>query len=95
MNATIETQNLMRRYGNVTAVDDFSLRVEPGEIYAFLGLNGAVKTTTIRMLLEQSNRLLEAHVLGTKSSCWWQKTVAMPAFRTCQSIDAPARITHP
>ena len=51
MNATIETQNLMRRYGNVTAVDDFSLRVERGEIYAFLGLNGAGKTTTIRMLL--------------------------------------------
>ena len=75
MNATIETQNLMKRYGNVTAVNGFSLRVERGEIYAFLGLNGAGKTTTIRMLLGTVNRLLEAHVLGTKSSCWWQKTV--------------------
>ena len=47
----IETDNLSKRYGDVTAVDGLSLRVPEGEIYAFLGLNGAGKTTTIRMLL--------------------------------------------
>ncbi|MGA2490978.1 MAG: ABC transporter ATP-binding protein [Anaerolineales bacterium] len=47
----IETENLGKRYGDVTAVEDLSLRVGEGEIYAFLGLNGAGKTTTIRMLL--------------------------------------------
>jgi ABC-2 type transport system ATP-binding protein len=51
MNPAIETRNLTKRYGDVTAVDDLSLRVDAGEIYAFLGLNGAGKTTTIRMLL--------------------------------------------
>jgi ABC-2 type transport system ATP-binding protein len=53
MNATavIETFDLSKRYGRVQAVEHLSLRVEEGEIYAFLGLNGAGKTTTIRMLL--------------------------------------------
>ena len=51
MNWAIETENVSKRYAEVTAVDDLSLRVAEGEIYAFLGLNGAGKTTTIRMLL--------------------------------------------
>ena len=51
MNAIIETDALVKRYGDVVAVENLSLRVEEGEIYAFLGLNGAGKTTTIRMLL--------------------------------------------
>ncbi len=51
MNLTIETEDLGKRYGDVTAVEHLSLRVAQGEIYAFLGLNGAGKTTTIRMLL--------------------------------------------
>ena len=51
MNLPIETEDLGKRYGNVTAVKHLSLRVAEGEIYAFLGLNGAGKTATIRMLL--------------------------------------------
>ena len=51
MNKAIETGNLVKRYGDVTAVDGVSLSVAQGEIYAFLGLNGAGKTTTIRLLL--------------------------------------------
>ena len=51
MNWIIETENLGKRYGNITAVEGLSLRVGEGEIYTFLGLNGAGKTTTIRMLL--------------------------------------------
>jgi ABC-2 type transport system ATP-binding protein len=50
-NFAIETENLGKRYGKVTAVEQLSLRVARGEIYAFLGLNGAGKTTTLRMLL--------------------------------------------
>jgi ABC-2 type transport system ATP-binding protein len=46
------TTDLSKRYrGNVLAVDEVNLRVASGEIYAFLGLNGAGKSTTIRMLL--------------------------------------------
>lgn len=51
MTPAIETTTLSKHYGDVRAVDGISLRVERGEIYAFLGLNGAGKTTTIRMLL--------------------------------------------
>jgi ABC-2 type transport system ATP-binding protein len=53
MSVMIETHDLGKHYGygNVKAVEHLSLRVDEGEIYAFLGLNGAGKTTTIRMLL--------------------------------------------
>lgn len=48
----VATNGLSKRYrGNVLAVDGVNLRVAQGEIYAFLGLNGAGKSTTIRMLL--------------------------------------------
>jgi ABC-2 type transport system ATP-binding protein len=46
----IETQHLSRRFGNLVAVRDVSLRVERGEIFGVLGPNGAGKSTTIRML---------------------------------------------
>jgi ABC-2 type transport system ATP-binding protein len=51
MPPAIHTHDLTRRFGRLTAVDQLNLRVEQGEIYAFLGLNGAGKTTTIRLLL--------------------------------------------
>jgi len=47
----IQTVGLVKRYADVTAVDDLDLRVRTGEVYGFLGRNGAGKTTTIRMLL--------------------------------------------
>ncbi len=63
----IETHQLVKRFGDVTAVDGLSLRVARGEIYAFLGLNGAGKTTTIRMLLGMIKpNAGEAHLLGTR-----------------------------
>ena len=46
----IHIQNLVKKYGDVSAVDDISLDVQAGEIFAFLGPNGAGKTTTIKML---------------------------------------------
>ncbi|MFB1064326.1 ABC transporter ATP-binding protein [Natrinema sp. H-ect4] len=46
----INTSSLSKRYGDTTAVDELSLRIEPGTIYGFLGPNGAGKTTTMRML---------------------------------------------
>ncbi len=46
----IETQHLTRRYGALTAVEDLTFRVEPGEVLGFLGPNGAGKSTTMRML---------------------------------------------
>ena len=47
---TINTENLTRTFGNLTAVDNLTLSIEKGEVFGFLGPNGAGKTTTIRML---------------------------------------------
>ncbi len=47
----IETVALTRRFNDVTAVDQLSLAVEPGEVFGLLGPNGAGKTTTIKMLI--------------------------------------------
>jgi len=74
MNTAIETKNLSKNYGDVLAVSDLSLRVNAGEIYAFLGLNGAGKTTTIRMLLgmiKPSNG--DATVLGKQINARGEK----------------------
>jgi ABC-2 type transport system ATP-binding protein len=46
----IETENLTKRFGDVTAVDNLTLKVNAGEVFGFLGPNGAGKTTTVRML---------------------------------------------
>jgi len=46
----IETENLTRKFGDLTAVDAVTFRVEEGEVFGFLGPNGAGKTTTVRML---------------------------------------------
>ncbi|GAB4123238.1 MAG: ABC transporter ATP-binding protein [Acidobacteriota bacterium] len=46
----VETVELTRRFGSFTAVDRVSLTVQQGEIFGFLGSNGAGKSTTIRML---------------------------------------------
>ena len=51
MSAVLAAQGLTRRFGDVTAVDDVTLEVRPGEVVGLLGANGAGKTTTIRMLL--------------------------------------------
>jgi ABC-2 type transport system ATP-binding protein len=51
MDDAIELTNVTKRYGGVTAVDRFSLRVPRGSIVGFLGPNGAGKTTTIRMIM--------------------------------------------
>jgi ABC-2 type transport system ATP-binding protein len=46
----IQVDNLTRRFGTFTAVDQVSFQVERGEVFGFLGANGSGKSTTIRML---------------------------------------------
>lgn len=46
----IEVSNLVKRYGNHTAVDHLSFQIEKGKIYGFLGPNGAGKSTTMNMI---------------------------------------------
>jgi len=47
----IQARDLTRRFGKFTAVDAITFHVEPGEVFGFLGANGAGKTTAIRMLI--------------------------------------------
>ena len=46
----IEVKNLVKRYGDHTAVDHLSFEIEKGKIYGFLGPNGAGKSTTMNMI---------------------------------------------
>ncbi len=50
MNLAITTESLTKKFGAFTAVDAISLEVAQGEIFGFLGANGAGKTTAMRML---------------------------------------------
>lgn len=50
MKEILTIQNLVKKYGDLTAVDGLSLSVQEGELFAFLGPNGAGKSTTINIL---------------------------------------------
>lgn len=50
MPAAIEVRDLRKEYGPLTAVDGVSLTIQPGEVYALLGHNGAGKSTTVEIL---------------------------------------------
>ncbi|HEX5167952.1 MAG TPA: ABC transporter ATP-binding protein [Cyclobacteriaceae bacterium] len=61
----ISVQHLTKRFGSFTAVDNISFDVEKGEIFGFLGANGAGKTTAMRMLCGLSFPTSgQAHVAG-------------------------------
>jgi ABC-2 type transport system ATP-binding protein len=51
MTPTIEVNHLYKNYRQFTAVSDLSFSVNKGDVFGFLGENGAGKSTTIRMLL--------------------------------------------
>jgi ABC-type multidrug transport system ATPase subunit len=51
MSTVIGTAGLVKRYGQLRAVDGIDLDVRAGDVYGFLGANGSGKTTTVRMLL--------------------------------------------
>ena len=63
----IETKNLTKRFGNLTAVNDLTISLEPGKIYGFLGPNGAGKTTTMSILSDLIKQTSgEAFIEGNK-----------------------------
>src|ERR1700710_2872938 len=51
MSIVIRVNNLVKQFGDLRAVDDLSFTVNKGDVYGFLGQNGAGKSTTIRLLL--------------------------------------------
>ena len=56
MNNIIQIDRLCKSFGEVKAVQDLSFRVKEGELFAFLGVNGAGKSTTISILCGQLAR---------------------------------------
>ena len=56
MNNIIEIDNLSKSFGEVKAVRDLSFRVKEGELFAFLGINGAGKSTTINIMCGQLSK---------------------------------------
>ena len=70
----IEAENLTKKFGNLTAVDNLTLQVNVGEVFGFLGPNGAGKTTTVRMLCCLISRLsgtakISDYTIGEESDC--------------------------
>lgn len=56
MSSIIEISSLSKRFGEVQAVNDLSFRVKEGELFAFLGINGAGKSTTINIMCGQLSK---------------------------------------
>ena len=56
MDNIIKIKNLKKSFGTITAVNDISFKVKQGELFAFLGLNGAGKSTTINILVGVEKR---------------------------------------
>lgn len=68
-NTVISVHNLVKKFGNFTAIDNLNFEVYAGEIFGFLGANGAGKTTAIRILSGLSVPTSgEAVVAGFRSS---------------------------
>jgi ABC-2 type transport system ATP-binding protein len=61
----IETRQLTKRYGDLTAVNDISFKVDTGQVLGFLGPNGAGKSTTMKMIA-----VFLAPTSGPISLCW-------------------------
>ncbi len=68
MRNSIEINNLYKHFGEVKAVQDLSFRVKEGELFAFLGVNGAGKSTTISIMCGQQSKDGGTVQIGGKST---------------------------
>jgi ABC-2 type transport system ATP-binding protein len=100
----LATFALTKRFGSVCALEHLEIRVEPGEIYGFLGRNGAGKTTTIRLLLgmirpsEGRAEVFGSHVHAGSDSIWRrvghlvETAAAYPELTTRENLDVALRL---
>lgn len=100
----VATHGLTRRYGRVVAVDGIDLRVRRGELYGFLGRNGAGKSTTIRMLLgmirpDAGHAELLGHPVRPEAPALWARVghlveaaVAWPELTVRENLEVCRRL---
>ncbi len=100
----IEARGLAKRYGDVTAVRELSFAVEQGELFSLLGVNGAGKTTAIRMLTGLTRpdagdallmgRSLKADLRGVKEvvAVSPQESAVAPRLTVSENLDLVARL---
>ena len=82
----LEISHLTRRFGALTAVDDISFSVAPGEVLGFLGPNGAGKSTTMKMITG-----FLAPTSGTARVCGHDVETGGLAARRCDRLPARRR----
>jgi ABC-2 type transport system ATP-binding protein len=96
----VEVSGLVRRYGDLVAVDDLDLAVEAGECVAMLGPNGAGKTTTVEILEGYRHRDQgRVEVLGidpARANRAWRERIGLVLQSAADLLDATAAeaITH-
>jgi ABC-2 type transport system ATP-binding protein len=83
MSAAIAFQGLTKRFGPLTALDEFTAEVAPGRITAFLGANGSGKTTCMRLLLGLDSPTAGSATLGGRH----YRTIAHPMQTVGAVID--------
>src|SRR5438094_8111924 len=81
----VRLENLVRRYGTVTALDGLSLTLAPGELVALLGPSGCGKTTALRLLagLEEADEgrvVIDGKDVTGLSANWRNIRMVFPAY---------------
>lgn len=104
MNNIIQIDNLSKSFGDVKAVQNLSFRVKTGELFAFLGINGAGKSTTINIMCGQlskdsGNIQIDGHDLDKNMSLIkselgvvFQNSVLDPALSVCDNLESRAAL---
>ena len=104
--AAIEAQGLTKKFGDFTAVDRVSFRIDRGEIFGFLGSNGCGKTTTMKMMtgllpategqVRLFGREVDAHDIETRKRVGFmsQAFSLYTELTVKQNLDLHARLFH-
>lgn len=93
MNASVNAANVTVRYGKKTAVDDVTLNVAPGSVYALLGRNGSGKSSLVRCLLGQL-KPQSGHAEMFGEDVWQHRTRLMERVGVVpEDPDAPPETT--
>jgi ABC-2 type transport system ATP-binding protein len=105
MTALVKTQSLHKRFGDLQAIDDFSIAIEAGTVTGLIGPNGAGKTTLLRALLGLNRSGGEIEVLGMdprrsrselqEQVCFIADTAVLPGWMTVRQLLDYVTGVHP